>query len=128
MNPDVIMRRALWLSVPFNLFGAALFAFPASALGQFAGLPSEPVPPVYRAAITIFVLLFGGMYGWMAMQPRIPRPMVALAVWGKGSMFCMIVLFALLGLGPAAAVPPAMGDGAFAALFAWWLVRTRTAA
>lgn len=128
MNADLIMRRALWLGVPFNLFGATLFAFPGSALGQLAGLPTEPVPAIYRTVVVLFVALFGGMYGWLAMQPQIPRPMVVFSVIGKSAVFLTIVLFALLGLAPARAVLPALGDAAFAALFVGWLLRSRPGA
>ena len=75
---DPLIRRALWVSAIFNASGAVAFAFPAGPLGQLAGLPAD-VPGIYRALLAMFVLLFGGMYAWLAVQPAVHRPMVGLA-------------------------------------------------
>jgi hypothetical protein len=68
LDRDKFLRRALWVSVAYNLAAALLFAFPASSFGRLAGLPS-PVPPVYSALVAFFVALFGGTYAWLARQP-----------------------------------------------------------
>lgn len=120
MISDVAIRRALGASVIFNLGGAALFAFPASPLGEFVGLPA-PVPGVYGAIIAYFVVLFGGAYGWLAMQPVIDRPMVGFAAIGKSGFFFLVVIFWLFGKISFLAVGAAGGDLAFAAIFAAWL-------
>jgi hypothetical protein len=54
MNKDNLMRRALWISVVYNLGGALLFAFPSSLLVLLAGLPPT-VPPIYCALLALFV-------------------------------------------------------------------------
>ena len=67
MSPDKLVRRALQISVPFNLGAAVLFAFPGSILGRIAGLPTS-VPGLYCAMLALFVALFGCAYAWLAVQ------------------------------------------------------------
>ena len=55
MDKDRVVRRALWASVPFNLGGALIFAFPDS-FGRLANLPG-PVPPLYRASLALLIAL-----------------------------------------------------------------------
>jgi hypothetical protein len=121
MDRDDLMRRALWLSVPFNLGAACLFAFPASALGQLAGLPPA-APLLYRVVVALFIALFGATYAWLALQPRIDRPLVAFSALGKSGVFAAILVLWLLDLAPARGVAIASGDLAFAGVFAWWLL------
>jgi hypothetical protein len=111
----------------FNLGGALLFAFPTSPLGELAGLPG-PVPPIYGALLAFFVALFGVAYAWLARQPIIDRPLVALAAVGKAGVFAVILVFWLFGEAPGRGVLVATGDVIFAGIFAWWLVATRTTA
>jgi hypothetical protein len=121
MNHDRVMRAALWASVPYNLGAAALFAFPSSAPGQLVGLP-VPVPPLYGALVAVFVLLFGGAYAWLACQPIIHRPLVALAAIGKLSVFAVFVVLWLFGAAPGLGAIAAIGDLALAVVFVWWLL------
>lgn len=123
MSQDAFIRRILWLSALFNLGGAYLFAFPASALGQFAGLPAA-VPLLYRAFVALFVLLFGGLYAWLAMQPVVHRPMVAFAAIGKSSAFVLMLLLWLLGEASLRGVQAITGDLLLAVLYLHWLRRT----
>ena len=119
------MRRALWVSVVYNSGAALLFAFPSSSLGRFSGLPS-PVPPIYSTLVALFVALFAGMYGWLAMQPEIDRPMVAFGAIGKEAAFsCMLALWALGEL-RALVVLAGTGDLILAAIFTWWLLSGRS--
>lgn len=127
MTQDTFIRRALLTSVPFNLGGAALFAFPESALGRLIGLPG-PVPAIYGATIAFFVVLFGGTYGWLAMQPVIDRPMVAFAAVGKSGFFILISAFWIFGQAPGLGVLAAAGDLVFAILFFRWLRGTASGA
>jgi hypothetical protein len=114
------MRRVLWASVAFNAVGALLFAFPGS-IGRLAGLPT-PVPVVYSAIVVWFVLLFGGSYAWLASQPVIHRPMVALAAIGKAGAFGVVLLCWLAGAAPGVAVVAIAGDLLLALVFGRWLV------
>ncbi len=119
-----MMRSALWLSALLNLGAAALFAFPDSTVGQLAGLP-RPVPGLYRAIVACFILLFGGAYAFLARQPVIDRPMVAMSAIGKTSVFLIILVFWLAGAAPGRGVLFAMSDLALAALFTRWLQTSR---
>lgn len=123
MDKDEFMRRVLWLSVPFNLVGALLFAFPSSPVSRFAGFPA-PVPALYSTLLAFFILLFGGTYAWLALQPTIDRPLVAFCAIGKAGFFALMVVFWWLGQVPGQAVLGAGGDLAFAGIFAWWLLTT----
>jgi hypothetical protein len=117
---DHIVRGALWISVPFNIGGAFLFAFPSSELGQLAGLPSS-VPASYRALLAFFPLLFAGAYAWIASQ-RVPdRSLVALSSIGKAGVFVIILALWLADAVPGASVVAAIGDLVLAAIFVWWL-------
>jgi hypothetical protein len=124
VNRDIVLRRALWVSVVYNFSGALLFGFPSSSLGQFAGLPIS-VPPVYRALLGFFIVLFGVAYAWLAWQPIIDRPLVALSAFGKSGVFALIFILWLLGDVPGLGVVGASGDLVFAGIFAWWLLGAR---
>ena len=117
---DAAMRRILWCAAVFNLGGAFLFAFPASPVGQLVGLPI-PVPGIYCAILAFLVALFGAAYVWLATQPSINRPMVALFAIGKAGVFGIVGIFWLSGAASGPAVVAASGDLIFAILFARWL-------
>jgi hypothetical protein len=119
---DDSIRRILWASAFFNLGGAALFAFPES-VGRLAGLPA-PVPTVYSMLLVLFVLLFGGSYAWIASQPTINRPMVALGAIGKAGAFVVVLLCWLAGAASGLSVVAIAGDLVLAFLFARWLFAT----
>lgn len=123
MEPDAILRRALWVTAAFNAVGALAFLWPSS-LGQLAGLPAE-APLVYRASLAFLVGLFGATYAWLALQERIDRPLVGFAALGKAGYFAVATGCWLVGAAPPLAVVAASGDLGFAALFAWWLRTTR---
>ena len=121
MNRDRVMRRTLWVSVLYNLGAALAFAFPSSSLVRFAGLPN-PVPPLYSAMVALFVALFAGGYGWLAVQPEIDRPLVAFSAIGKAAAFSTFLALWLLGDFPALGVLAGTGDLILAAIFGWWLL------
>jgi hypothetical protein len=127
MSPDKIVRRALQISVPFNLGAALLFAFPGSVLGKIAGFPAA-VPGLYCAMLAVFVTLFGGTYAWLAVQRDIDRPLIAFSAIGKSGAFVTILGFWVAGQSPARAVVLATGDLVLAAVFAWWLIVTSDSA
>ena len=120
MDPDKFVRRALQISVVFNLGGAVLFAFPASWLGRLAGLPAS-VPGPYRGLLAFFIALFGGAYAWLSVQRDIDRPLVAFSSIGKTGAFLTIAAFWIAGQVPGRSVAIATGDVLLAAVFAWWL-------
>jgi hypothetical protein len=120
MSREQILRPALWTAAFFNLVGTFLFAFPASRLGQFAGLPTD-APAIYRALTALFVLLFGCAYAWLAMQSTINRPFVAFGAIGKASAFLIVMLLWLRGAAPLTSVSAIVGDLVLAAVFLWCL-------
>jgi hypothetical protein len=120
MSREHVLRPALWTAAFFNLVGTFLFAFPASRLGQFAGLPAQ-APAIYRALTALFVLLFGCAYAWLAMQRTINRPLVAFGAIGKAGAFVVVVLLWLRGAVPATSVSAIVGDLVLAGVFLWCL-------
>jgi hypothetical protein len=127
MATDQLMRRALGFSALYNCAAAVLFAFPSSALGHLAGLPPT-VPGLYRVLLGFFVVLFGGAYAWLALQPQIDRPLVAFAAIGKIGAFGIILALWLVGRGAGRGVIAATGDLVLAGIFAWWLIGGRQGA
>jgi hypothetical protein len=117
---DKFIRGVLWASAVFNLAGAMLFAFPESAISQFAGLP-VPVPTFYAALLAEFIILFGGSYAWLALQPSINRPLLAFGAIGKTGAFLLVAVLWLVGEAPARGVLAITGDLIFACLFFGWL-------
>ena len=115
------MRRALWISVVYNLRGALLFAFPSSWLGRLAGLPTL-VAPIYSTLVAFFIALFAGAYAWLARQSHIDRPLVAFSAIGKAGAFSVILVFWLFGQSLGRGVVAAAGDLVLAAIFAWGLL------
>ena len=62
-----------------------MLAFPGS-LGKFADLP-ESGSIFYTALLSFFVFTFGLIYVWMALQPAINRPLLAVSAFGKIGVF-----------------------------------------
>ncbi len=120
MGSETFIRRVLWISAGFNLVGALLFAFPGT-LGRLAGLP-VPVPRLYTVLLVWFVLLFGASYAWLASQPIINRPMVALGAFGKAGAFTVAFMCWLAGEASGLGVLAISGDLVLATLFASWLL------
>jgi hypothetical protein len=89
-------------------------------LGEFVGLPAE-VPLIYRGMVALFVILFGGAYGWLALQPVIDRPMVGFAAIGKAGFFSLVLVFFFLGEASGLALGATSGDLLFAGIFGWWV-------
>ena len=120
MNRETVLRRVLWVAAVFNLLGALLFAFPASYVGQLAGLPAD-VPGAYRAMTALLVLLFGGAYLWLAQQSVINRPLLIFGAIGKASAFALVCILFLVGAASGVGVLIASGDLVLALLFLWCL-------
>ena len=116
------LRGVLWLAALFNLIGALLFAFPASAASQLAGLPAT-APALYRGLAALFILLFGAAYAWLATQTAINRPFVAFGAIGKAAAFLLILVLWLAGEATATSVAAMSGDLVLAGLFAYGLGR-----
>jgi hypothetical protein len=120
MARDDIMRHALRVTAVANLGVAIVLAFPASLPGQLIGLPAS-VPAVHRLLLAYLVGLFGVAYAWLARQPRIDRPLVAVAAAGKAGAAAIAVGCWLAGRATGRSAVVFSGDILFAALFTWWL-------
>lgn len=115
-----LTRFSLWLAFVFNLLAAAVFATPASALGQWVGLPAS-VGPIYSVMVAFFVALFGGAYAWLARRPSIDRPLLALGCIGKTGAFVIAASLWARGEVSSLLFVVAVGDLAFAAVWFAWL-------
>jgi hypothetical protein len=120
MVRDSTLRFSLWLACPFNLFAAAVFALPSSTLAQQVGLPAD-VPAVYAALVTLFVGMFGIVFGWLAAQPQIDRPLLWLGTIGKFAAFAIAVTLWVMHALAVQGVGAAVGDFAFASIWLAWL-------
>jgi hypothetical protein len=115
------IRQVLWLGAFFNAVVAASILFPAAF-----GLPPPPAGSDFAIGILAwFVALFGVAYAWMAMQPAIPRPLVALAAIGKAGVFAMASACLWRGAIELPTFVVCACDLAFAAWFVAWLRATR---
>jgi hypothetical protein len=124
MSSEQLTRTTLWISAPFNLGAAALFAFPSSSLGRALGMPAE-VPALYAALVALFVALFGLVYAWTAAQPVLVRPLVVLGAVGKFGAFAIALALFLAGSVQASTVAVACGDLALALIWSRWLLESR---
>jgi hypothetical protein len=120
---DRFIRRLLWVSVVFNAGGASLFAFPASPIGQLIEMPT-PVAPIYGILLAFFLLLFGAMYAFLAVQTVIYRPWVAFLAAGKLGAFAIVLGVWITGNASFRGVMAAAGDLILAILFVLWLLRS----
>lgn len=120
MITDRIMRQVLWAAALYTLGGALMFAFPQTPVGRFAGMPTD-APEIYRYFAALFILLFAGMYAWLAMQPSIVRPMVWLGAIGKVLAFLCVFSLWVFGRALFSGVAVFGGDLFFAVLFVMWL-------
>jgi hypothetical protein len=73
------VRATLWLGAAFNLGAAYVFSHPASAVGAYLGLAPH-VDPLYAGLCALFVALFGGAYGWLALQRVLDQPLLWIGV------------------------------------------------
>ena len=123
MNLEKLTRATLLLSAPFNLVAACGLLFPASSLGQLIGLPS-PVPVVYSAILAYMVLIFGGVYAWLALQDSINRPLLAVGVIGKLGVFAICLGLWLMSQADVATVLVSSVDLALGLLWLSYLLET----
>ncbi len=82
---------------------------------------NAPMAASYAQGFWVFVLLFGVGYAVVARDPSKNHAIVALAAVGKTYVGVVWLLGAASGVLSALAVSGAVGDLAFAAVFAWFL-------
>lgn len=117
------VRRTLWLSCPFNLFGAYLLACPGSTLGQLSGLPPD-VPALYTVLTAWLVVLFGLTYAWLPLQPVLARPLIGMLAIGKCGVFVAAVALAVAGAIDLRVVGLSVADLLLGGFWLVWLVRS----
>jgi hypothetical protein len=112
------LRLGCAISVPYNLLGAlGLAGIPAvRALGD---LPPAP-PGIYATQLALIILLFAGVYVWLAASRAPSRAVVVLCAAGKLQFFAVFVAYWARGEVSSQAVAGAAGDLVLGALFLWW--------
>jgi hypothetical protein len=118
MSRDRLIRSALWASVVLNVIGLVVFVPPA--LGFAPEMLPIPAPRFYIAQVAATIALFGGVFAWLALQPRIDRPLLVVGAIGKLGFFAVAVAYWMAGDLPASAVPQATPDLVLALIFLWW--------
>jgi hypothetical protein len=125
VDPTRVLRAACAASVIYNVAGAATLAAPAR-LGAPWGMPA-PVPSFYTTHLALIVLLFAGVYAWLARAAQPNRAVVVISTWGKLQFFAVYVGYWVAGQLPGRAVASASGDLVLGLAFLWWLRATRPA-
>ncbi len=118
MTRDRVVRGALWSSVALNALGVAILA--PLVVGRPAPLWPIPAPPFYAAQLGYTIALFGIVYGWLAMQPTLHRPLIVVGAFGKAGFFLLTAAYAVGGDVPVAMALQATPDLVLASVFLWW--------
>lgn len=116
------LRLLFLASAVFTLTGVAIFGLPRATPGALAGLPAD-VPAVYRGLAAIFMLLFGGLYAWIATRPSVQTGLVAFAAIAKLVAFVGFVLMWLTAAVPLRTLGAVSGDLVLAVLMLAALTR-----
>lgn len=125
MFSEQTIRRTIWASVPYNFVGAVTFGLPQSWPAQLVDLPAAP--SIYAWNMGFLIALFGLAYAWIASQPRINRPLLALGAIGKIGVFVIAAVLTALGKVNALLVLAVVGDLILGSLWLMWLTGERTA-
>ena len=123
MSHDRIIRSALWSTVALNTLGVAVFL--PVAFGATSPFLPIAVPRFFAAQIAFTIALFGGVYAWLAVQPKINRALVVVGALGKFGFFALTLAYALAGDLPIRMAWNATPDLIFASIFLWWARASR---
>lgn len=115
MVSDRILRVALWLTVALNALGAVIFG--QVAIGGSSAFLPVAVSRFAAGQIAWVIALFGFVYGWQAMAPRINRGVIATGGLGKLGFFLLTVAYWLAGDVPGQMAANATPDLLFGVLF-----------
>ncbi|MEP6924035.1 MAG: hypothetical protein ABI954_06200 [Pyrinomonadaceae bacterium] len=119
------MRVALLSTAAMNMFGALLFVPSFSGLREFLGLPN-PSHGLYLWIISSWIFLFGVCYLWLGITGRRERLFLVVGAAGKLSFVVLMFTYYLAGEIPLTAALASLSDLFFAAIFAFYLWKTRT--
>lgn len=97
--------------------------FAPLAVGRVSPLLPVPVSPFLAGQLVLVIALFGGVYLWLASQPVVNRPLLAVGGLGKLGFFVLAVAYAAAGDVPAHVAVSALPDLALGVVFLW-AVRT----
>ena len=118
MQHDRFIRGALWATVVLNALGVLVFI--PLAFGRPSPLMPLVVPRFFAAQFGFIIALFGGVYAWLALQPRINRALLLVGGLGKLGFFALTLVYALAGDVPAGMALNALPDLVFAVIFLGW--------
>jgi len=108
VQPDRVLRGALWASVALNALGVIVFA--PLAIGRPSSLLPVPLSPFLAGQMGLVIALFGGVYFWLARQPIVHRPLLVVGGLGKLGFFGLAVVYAVAGLVPLQVAISALPD------------------
>lgn len=112
------IRLALWLTVALNAFGAVIFG--QVALGGSSAFLPVAMPRFAAAQIGWVIAVFGVVYAWQALEPRINRGLLAIGGIGKLGFFLLTLAYALAGDVPTEMAANAAPDLLFGVFFLAW--------
>lgn len=115
MVSDRVLRVALWLTVALNAFGAVIFG--QVAVGGASAFLPVAMPRFAAGQIAWVIALFGLVYGWQAIAPRINCGLIAVGGLGKVGFFLLTVAYWLAGDLPGQMAANATPDLLFGLLF-----------
>jgi hypothetical protein len=119
MFSEATIRKTVWATVPFNFVGALTFGIPHSFPGRLLQMP--PAPAIFTWNLGFLIALFGLAYAWIALQPRINRPLLTLGAIGKIGVFVVAAVLYSLGQVALLLVLAVAGDLLFGAIWLIWL-------
>lgn len=73
---ESLVRITLRMSMPLNFTGAYYLAF-----------PEYDTPVLYLSLLSMVVAFFGGIYGWISIQPSVFQPLLFVSAVGKIGFF-----------------------------------------
>lgn len=115
-----ILRITLLIGAVFNLIASLMLAFPAT-IGRLGELP-EPGSIFYSSLLSFVVGTFGVIYGWLAFQKVIDRPLLTVSAVGKIGVFLVSLYCWSVDAITFRAFSVAIGDLIFGLIFFWWLM------
>lgn len=118
---DRVLRVALWLTVALNALGTVIFG--QLALGGTSAFLPVAMPRFAAGQIAWVIALFGFVYGWQALTPRLNRGLIAMGGVGKVGFFLLTCAYWLLGDVPGQMAANATPDLLFGVLFLTWARR-----
>ena len=119
MFSERTIRRTIWASVPYNFVGALTFGLRDSCPAQLVNLP--PAPSIYTWNMGFLIALFGLAYAWIALQPRIIRPVLALGAFGKIGVFVIAAILSAMGEVSVLLLLAVVGDLILGSVWLMWL-------